>query len=188
MRIQSHFLAGAVIAVFIASSTAPVAAQDGATDGVRRVANGERFKAWTVQCEAIAVNETLCVLSQRLVRESDRAFLAELLAFSATETDSRFIAARVPIGVHLPSGFAIKPADADDANEQKEFVWQSCSRDICEAVVELSAEEVAGLEAADTLIGGYRPAIEAQPLLFRLSIQGLEEGLTALGGGGATTR
>lgn len=188
MRIQSLFRAGAMIAVSIAVSTGSAGAQDDAAEGARRVANGERFGAWTVQCEAIAVNETLCVLSQRLVRESDGAFLAELLAFSAADSGSRFIAARVPIGAHFPSGFAIKPVDAEGTDGQKEFVWQSCSREICEALVELSAEEVATLESADPLIGGYRPAITSQPLLFRLSVLGLEEGLTALGGGGATAR
>ena len=64
-----------------------------------RIANGTRFGAWRVNCEAIAVNETACVLSQRLVRTSDNVFLAELLAFWSGDGSKSYLAARVPTGV-----------------------------------------------------------------------------------------
>lgn len=169
-----------------------VAAQDAATQDTAtptaRVVNGQTFGSWTVQCEALAVNETACVLSQRLVRGSDGAFLAEVLAFSTADAGQRFLAARVPVGVHLPSGFAVRPAEAATDAQQTEFVWQSCSRELCEALLELTDETLAGLEGAEALVGGYRPSLRADPLVFRFSVAGLDEGLSALEAASAPTR
>jgi invasion protein IalB len=142
-----------------------------------RVANGSRVGAWTVTCEAIAVGETACVLTQRLVRTSDNAFLAELLAFRSADGARTFLAARVPNGVFFPSGFAVR---AGDEGEQREFSWQSCSRDLCEALLEVDAEVLAELEEAETLLAGYRPGLQADPLVFRFSAAGAADGLSAL--------
>jgi len=163
---------------------APLAAQEAeaaATTNVppARVANGTRFGQWVVTCEALAVNETACVLTQRLVRASDGAFLAEMLAFSSADGTRRYLGARVPTGVYLPHGFALRPAEGEAAESR--FVWQSCSRDLCEALIELDAEGLAALEAAEGgLIAGYRPGLLAQPLVFALSVDGAEAGLSAL--------
>ncbi|MCY6381776.1 invasion associated locus B family protein [Hoeflea prorocentri] len=142
-----------------------------------RIANGTRFGAWRVNCEAIAVNETACVLSQRLVRTSDNVFLAELLAFWSGDGSKSYLAARVPNGVYFPSGFALKREDSDD---RQNFVWQSCSRDICEALLELPIEDIEALEGSENIIAGYRPSLRSQPLVFRTSMQGASEGLNAL--------
>lgn len=143
----------------------------------QRIANGTRFGAWTVTCEALAVNETACVLSQRLVRSSDNAFLAELLAFWSADGTRSYMAARVPNGVFFPSGFAFKK-EADE--EQQQFVWQSCARDLCEALLEMDMDTVKDLEAAESLIAGYRPSLQSEPLVFRMSMDGAEAGLMAL--------
>lgn len=143
----------------------------------QRIANGTQFGAWTVTCEALAVNETACVLTQRLVRSSDNAFLAELLAFWSGDGSRSYLAARVPNGVFFPSGFAFKP---EESEEQQQFVWQSCARDLCEALLEVDMETVKGLEAAESLIAGYRPSLQSEPLVFRMTMDGAEEGLMAL--------
>ncbi len=142
-----------------------------------RIANGTRFGAWRVNCEAIAVNETACVLSQRLVRTSDNVFLAELLAFWSSDGTKSYIAARVPNGVYFPSGFALKPEEVD---ERQDFIWQSCSRDICEALLELPLDAFETLESSENIIAGYRPSLRSEPLVFRTSLQGASEGLKAL--------
>lgn len=156
------------------------AAQETATPDAtpaERVANGTRFGAWTVTCEALAVNETACLLTQRLVRSSDNAFLAEVLAFWSGDGSQRYLAARVPNGVFFPSGFAVK---ADDAEEQTQFIWQSCARDLCEALLELDEETLTSLETAESLVAGYRPNLRADPVVFRVSLDGATEGLAAL--------
>lgn len=143
-----------------------------------RIANGQRFGAWTVTCEAVAVGETACVLSQRLVRTSDNAFLAEVLAFWSADGEQSFLAARVPNGVYFPSGFAFKPSDSE---ERAEFVWQSCSADVCEALL---TEELTKLEeyaaSEEGVVAGYRPNLRSEPLIFRMDLSGIGEGMTAL--------
>ncbi|WP_349364320.1 MAG: invasion associated locus B family protein [Roseitalea porphyridii] len=150
-------------------------AQDQTRD---RVVNGERFGAWTVNCEALAVNETVCVLNQRLVRSADRVFLAEFLAFDNTGELGAFLAARVPLGVHFPSGFSIRPDQ--ESEDVLELAWQSCATDLCEALIPLDAEQIASLSAADGAIAGYRPRFGADPLVFRVDLTGLADGLAAL--------
>jgi invasion protein IalB len=151
-------------------------AQDG--DGaMKRVVNGARFGSWTVNCEALAVNETVCVLNQRLVRTADRAFLAEMLAFNNSREPGAYLAARVPIGVHFPSGFSIRPGESE---EVMELTWQSCAADLCEALVSLDEEKIARLAAAGESIAGYRPRFGAEALVFRVDMTGLQEGLAAL--------
>ncbi|MCT4556459.1 MAG: invasion associated locus B family protein [Pelagimonas sp.] len=169
-----------------ASLASPLAAQSDTTS--ERVANGQRFGAWTVTCEAIAVGETACVLSQRLVRSSDNAFLAELLAFRAADGKQTYLSARVPNGVYFPSGFAIKP-DASDTSEDTaeddgryDFSWQACTRDLCEALLELDEAKLSALSAeGTTVIGGYRPSLGVEPVIFRFDMSGVTPGLEALG-------
>jgi len=173
------------MALAVAGAPAPLAAQDedpAATTNVppTRVANGTRFGQWVVSCEALAVNETACVLTQRLARASDGAFLADMLAFSSADGSRLYLGARVPNGVYFPHGFAVRAAD-DEAAEEIRFVWQSCSRDLCEALVELTGDELASLEGSETgLIAGYRPGLLADPLIFTLSVEGAQAGLEAL--------
>jgi len=174
-------LAMALILVGVPGSG--VAQNDGpaATTNVppARIANGTRFGQWVVSCEALAVNETACVLTQRLARASDGAFLAEMLAFASADGTRRYIGARVPSGVYFPHGFAVRPAEGEA--EETRFVWQSCSRDLCEALIELTEEELEALEGAEGgLIAGYRPGLLAQPLIFTMSVEGAGAGLDAL--------
>ncbi len=152
----------------------------GATEKANtRVVNGTKFGAWTVSCEALAVNETACVLNQTLVRSSDNQFLAEVLAFWSGDGERSFMAARVPNGVFFPSGFAFKPEDSED---RQEFVWQSCSRDLCEALLSIDTETFAALEAGADIYAGYRPRLGADPVVFRLNFDGIGEGMAALKG------
>lgn len=142
-----------------------------------RLENGARFGGWTVSCEAIAVNETLCILSQRLVRTDTSSVLAELIAFNSENVGGAWIAARVPNGVFFPSGFVIGQQEADT---RLEFEWQNCSAEICEALLELGPEELDLIASADDWVAGYRPEMTSESLVFRVTLDGLEDGLLAL--------
>ncbi len=157
----------------------PASAQETAGEASAvTVVNGQTFGAWTVACQALGVNRTSCVLSQRLVRRADNAFLAEILAFTNADDSKRFLAARVPNGVYLPAGFALRPADSED---ETRFVWQSCSARLCEALVELTPELARSLEGASGgLIAGYRPSLQSESVIFAFSAEGLTAGLDAL--------
>lgn len=142
-----------------------------------RVENGARFGGWTVACEALAVNETLCVLSQRLVRTDSGTVLAELIAFNSDEAEGAYVAARVPNGVFFPSGFVLGP---QDGAARLEFIWQTCTPDICEALLTLGADELDMIGTSSDWVAGYRPGMTSDSLAFRVTLEGLEEGLTAL--------
>ncbi len=144
-----------------------------------RLENGARFGEWTLVCEAIAVNETACVLNQRIVR-ADGAFLVDFLAIP--EGDGGWLSARVPVGVHFPSGFVLRP----EAEEQQIIlVWQACSPELCEAMVSLSDEGATLLEGGPA-IAAYRPGVTDEPVVFRVTLEGLSEGLAALAASGAS--
>lgn len=167
---------GLLISTSILSATTPGFAQDQETD---RVTNGQRFGAWTVGCEAIAVNETTCMLNQQLLRASDQAFITQMLAFWDGKGEKRYLSVRVPTGVYLPAGFAMR---AEDSEEVTEFVWQTCGRDLCEALIELTDEVVAVVDREEpvTMVASYRPTITADPVVFRFALAGLGSGLQAL--------
>lgn len=169
-------LAGAALAA-LGVGALPVAAQE---NGAGRIANGARFGNWVINCEAVAVNETACVLTQRLIRTADNAFLADLLAFTSPDGSRNFIAARVPTGVYFPGGFAMKPEGAEGDDQNTVFVWQSCGPNLCEALVEIDGAALTALEEAEAVVAGYRPNRLSDPLVFRLGFGGLREGLDAL--------
>jgi len=143
----------------------------------RKLANGTRIGAWTVRCEAVAVGETACALVQQLLRPSDRAFIAEIVAAWNGSARKPVLVARVPMGVHLPSGFVIQAK----GDRQRNFVWQRCFGRFCEATLVLSPEDAAKLEGAGEVVAAFRPAPGTNPFVFRFSMKGLRQGLEALG-------
>jgi len=144
-----------------------------------RLENGARFGEWTLVCEAVAVNETACVLNQRLLR-GDGTFLVDFLAIP--ESDGGWLSARVPVGVHFPGGFVLRPEAGD---QQIALIWQACSPELCEAMVSL-AEEGAVLLEGGPAIAAYRPGVTDEPVVFRVALDGLAEGLAAMAASGAT--
>ena len=142
-----------------------------------RLEAGARFGDWTVACEAIAVNETICVLSQQLIARNGDRFLTELLAFNDAEAPRAYLAARVPLGVYFPPGFSMRP---EGAGEALDFEWQSCDASLCEALLVLDDAALQSLSAEVTAIAGYVPVTGAEPLVFRVGTEGLADGLAAL--------
>lgn len=152
-----------------------------AQDTPVRVANGQSFGAWTVSCEAVAVGETACVLNQQLIRTNDRAFLAQMLAIWSADLEKRYLLARVPLGVYLPAGLAMKPESAEGEDAIVQFVWQSCNANFCEALVEMDEDVIARfVTEGQPVIASYRPGLNADPVVFRFSMAGMVDGMDAL--------
>ena len=142
------------------------------------VANGQKFGAWTVNCTAVAVGRTVCTLQQQILRSSDRAFIAQMLAFQSPDRSKTYLSARVPNGVYFPAGFVMKDEQSEDVLQ---FVWQSCGRDLCEALAEIDPEALADMAGTDKVIlGAFRPNIQSENFVFRMSLNGAPEGLAAL--------
>ncbi|MFT6451796.1 MAG: invasion protein IalB [Halocynthiibacter sp.] len=171
------FSAAIGAAGFLAMPTLAQSNTEANTAAPSRIANGASFGQWLVRCDALAVGETVCYLSQKIVRTQDQAGVAELLAFWNPDFTISYVIARVPNGVFLPSGFAMK----DQASEERhDFVWQNCTPALCEALAEMPIAKIEALEAAETVIAGYKPNRNAQDMLFQVKFAGASQGLTAL--------
>ncbi|MFK7836789.1 MAG: invasion associated locus B family protein [Sulfitobacter sp.] len=162
---------------------APVLAQNTAApqDEGEVVSNGQKFGAWTVSCVAIAVGQTNCTLTQRVLRATDSAFVSDIVAARNAE-GATFLVARVPVGVFLPTGFAMREAANEDEADVLQFTWQTCNQQICEALVPLDASDVTAFSAEDNaMIAAFRPSAQSEPFVFQVSLNGLAAGLAAIG-------
>jgi invasion protein IalB len=144
------------------------------------VVNGQKFGAWSVSCVAIAVGKTDCTLTQRVLRAADKAFVADIVATRNPDGVS-FLIARVPVGVYLPTGFAMREAESDDEDAVMQFTWQSCNRDICEAILQMDADKTLALSAEENaMVAAFRPSAQTEPFLFQFSLNGMASGLDAI--------
>lgn len=142
------------------------------------VGNGQTFGVWKVNCTAVAVGQTSCVLNQRVHRGTDNAFIAQVMAFQNADASKTYLAARVPAGAYLPTGFAIR---AEDEEEVLPFVWQSCMNGLCEAITEITPDKLAALAGKDrNILGAFRPNVQSEDFVFRFALTGAVEGLAAL--------
>lgn len=144
------------------------------------VVNGQKFGAWSVSCIAIAVGKTDCTLTQRVLRAVDKAFVADIVATRNPEGVS-FLIARVPVGVYLPTGFAMREAESDDEGAVLQFTWQTCNREFCEAALQLEADQAQALSAEENaMVAAFRPSAQTEPFLFQFSLNGMAAGLDAV--------
>jgi invasion protein IalB len=142
------------------------------------IANGQAFEDWTVRCEALGVNRTRCMLSQKISMRDTNRLLVEMLAFW-TDDGKQILVAQVPVGAHLPASFVLQPEGASE-EEQLAFIWQACNPQICEAVVLPEQAALDQLTGAERVLAGYRPAVGAEMAVFPISTKGLTEGMAAL--------
>ena len=158
-------------AAAFAFSASPVPAQS-------EVVNGQKYGAWTVSCEALGKDRTTCVLTQRLNRDTDGAFIAQILALWSADGEKAYIAARVPMGAYLPGGFILQGEKAETGIP---FVWQSCFGQVCEAMREVEGDMLETLSVDnETVLGQFKPRLDMEPFVFRFSMAGVIEGMEAL--------
>lgn len=185
-RFTALSLATALCAALMSATLAPQARAQSDTEvqgppAPERITNGKTFGAWAVTCEALAVNETTCVLSQRLFRDTDRAFIAQIMAFWAGNGEELFMSARVPTGVALPAGFVLRPASGGE-DDLVQFTYQTCDANTCEAIAQIDSAFVESTRTEDgqAMVASFRPGLTAEPFIFRFSAEGMAQGLAAL--------
>lgn len=173
-----QILCSALFAATLPLTALPLAAT--AQEAATGVANGQSFGDWLVRCDALGMNRTRCMLSQRVARSDSGALLAEILAFWSDDTPAApILVAQAPVGVYLPTAFVLQPEGSED-DQRLDFVWQSCNQTICEAIGLPDAEKLGQLTGIERLLAGYRPAAGAEASVFPVSTKGLAEGLEAL--------
>lgn len=160
----------ALFAALVCASSA--AAQDDT------VTNGSAIGNWIVQCNAVTVTQTACRVEQTLSTADTNQLVAKFIAVPRG-ADQTVLFAQVPMGVYLPAGAVFRiPDDAQDG--QRQMVWQRCGNAICEAAIELSADDVVAFTAAGTIAFGYRMDPSVDPVILPLQVGQLGEAMAAI--------
>ncbi|MGB2200130.1 MAG: invasion associated locus B family protein [Pseudooceanicola atlanticus] len=180
-------LGGAGLAVALAVSLSPVAAQDStdtATSGEPAetatevdLANRTQFGAWIVTCEAATVRRTVCRLVQEQTLRDSGALVARFIAQPVS--DGAILLAQTPMGTYLPGGAVYRFAGNEDI-EQREMIWQRCLGDVCEAAAPLDEDELALFSDNDALLFGFRMDVASDPIILNVDISQFNDALTAL--------
>lgn len=141
--------------------------------------NNTLFGDWLVTCEAVSVTRVACSLRQQLTLTESDQLVVQMIAIPAAD-DTAIMLAQVPMGAYLPAGAVYRFDDDDEDEEQRNMVWQRCMDGLCEAAVQLDQEELENFAANDRLLFGYRPDVDAEPLIVGLDISQFNEALTAI--------
>ena len=158
------------VLVFAVAWSVSASAQD--------VAENAAFGDWIVRCEATPTNENRCRLTQTMTRTSDKSLVVRFIAFPGKDEQS-VIVAHVPIGAYLPASPVISRLETGNRDQQN-FTWQRCMGDICEAATAISAQELATYKTAKNVVFGYRMNQGDDPIVVRVDVSRLEEGLNAI--------
>lgn len=144
------------------------------------IANNTAFGDWIVACEALTVTENQCQLVQQQTRNDTQELAARFLILPAVD-GAAIMLAQVPIGVYLPGG-AVFGLEGDPIDAQQQMIWQRCLGPVCEAAILIDAATLESMFAAGSVLFGYRMDANAEPVILRLSVAQLDEGLAALRG------
>lgn len=135
-----------------------------------------QFQDWHLH----SIGETCRMVSSVISRRSGAVLLDASFQrdTSGGGDGALLVALRVPVGVYLPAGIALRhPGDGQTAIGLE---WISCDATMCTAVGRLSADAVARLRRARSVFVGFRPTPEARPVNIELSLMGFTAASRAL--------
>ncbi|MCO6381951.1 MAG: invasion associated locus B family protein [Vannielia sp.] len=170
----------AALAMALCASSAPALAQEAtepAAEPSEDVGNNTAFGDWIVSCEAVTIKKTACSLVQEQRLKESGQLVARFVALPVS--DGAILLAQVPMGVYLPGGAVYRFA-GNDAQEQREMIWQRCAENVCEAAAPLSEEELAVFAEEEALLFGFRPTAESEPVVLRVDISRFAEAVQKL--------
>lgn len=145
------------------------------------VGNNTAFGDWLVNCEAVTTTRVACSLLQELsLAESDQLIVRFIVV--PAEEDAAIMLAQVPIGAYLPGGAVFRLDDEDEDVEQRSMIWQRCLGPLCEAALRLDADELARFGENEQMLFGYRPTLEADPIVVGVDISQFNTALEAIRG------
>jgi invasion protein IalB len=148
------------------------------TTATTEIANNTAFGDWVVQCEAISVSRNICRIVQELTLVDSNDLVVRFIALPAAD-GTAILLAQVPIGVYLPGGAVYRLAEREE-DPQREMIWQRCLGELCEAALQIEAEEMASFTEAGAILFGYRPDIEAEPVIVRADMTRFAEAIEAI--------
>lgn len=148
------------------------------TPASTEIANNTAFGDWVVQCEAVSVSRNVCRIVQELTLVDSNNLVVRFIALPAAD-GTAVLLAQVPIGVYLPGGAVYRLAEREE-EEQREMIWQRCLGELCEAALSITPEEMASFSDAGAILFGYRPDIQAEPVIVRADVTRFAEAIEAI--------
>lgn len=142
------------------------------------VANNSTFGDWIVTCQAVTTRDTACRLVQEQSLTDTQQLVARFIALPA-EDDAAVLLAQVPMGVYLPGGAVYRIAGNEEL-EQRSMVWQRCLGQLCEAAIQLDAEEIDMMAEGEAILFGYRMDAGAEPIILRVDTAAFADGVAAI--------
>ncbi|WP_460275385.1 invasion associated locus B family protein [Celeribacter sp. ULVN23_4] len=147
------------------------------TEQTTDVINNTAFGDWIVNCQALTAKRTSCRLVQEQSLRDSGAFVARFIGVPVS--DGAILLAQVPMGVYLPGGAVYRFAGNEEI-EQREMIWQRCADDVCEAAAPLTEEELALFAEEDTMLFGFRPVADGEPVILSVDISEFADAIQKL--------
>ncbi|MEL6645416.1 MAG: invasion associated locus B family protein [Pseudomonadota bacterium] len=142
------------------------------------VANNSTFGDWIVTCQAVTTRDTACRLVQEQSLTDTQQLVARFIALPAQD-GAAVLLAQVPMGVYLPGGAVYRIAGNEEV-EQRSMVWQRCLGQLCEAAIQLDAEEIEMMSEGEAILFGYRMDAGAEPIILRVDTAAFADGVSAI--------
>jgi invasion protein IalB len=171
MKMRNVLLALAAGLALAAPAAPPSAAADVVTPA-------QSFGHWHLRCREIVKGEKACALHQRLVSEKTGKHVMALALAGNREGSAYRLTAILPLGLDVPAGITGRIGDGPEFS----YRLQTCIMRGCIANVDLSAEETRALMAASSITTRFSLRGVDQPVSVAASLDGLADGLKALGG------
>ena len=140
---------------------------------------GDKFGDWTFQCQAVSASENICALVQVFAdAQSKQRILVLTLRNVGTEKDRHLLMiAQAPLGVFLPVALTGKIDDG----EPFDFAWQRCTRQGCQASLQISDMRETAMKAGKNMALGFKAQPEGQAITMTASLKGITRGLKEIG-------
>lgn len=148
------------------------------------VADGTVFGNFTLQCEAETIQTVTCALVQTIVAADDRRFLAEIGVNLGARNGASASSEGLTLVIRTPSAMRLSVPPAYVLAEGAQEVpvpWLTCAGDFCLAALPLDDSALQALRTSPNLTAGYLPLGSTNPISFEVALDGLAQGLQALG-------
>ena len=165
---RSGFRALLMLVAVTALAFVGVGAAQGATDG-------DKFKEWTMRCEAPEGAQQVCHIFQVAKdKETGQDIVHIAIGYRADLPDPLAIIS-VPLGIFLPPGVSLQ---IDEGNPVR-APYEVCDRDACRAGFPLSGEMVSSLKGGLSLKVTLENPL-GEKITLPVSLSGFTAGLNAL--------
>ena len=138
---------------------------------------GDAIGDWIFNCQALSATQTVCVLQQTIVQKESKQPVMRLTLRKLGKEQKLGLVVRVPLGVYLATGIGGKV----DEGKQFNLIWQSCTKQGCQAALSLDDGQKTALKSGKQLFIGFKARPDKDAVTVAASLKGVTAGLKALG-------